>query len=85
MGALVVERAGRRVLFLTSTAGMCISYAVWTACSAVYANSQVLNEAGEVVSANRQAGNAVAGIIFIYYGFYNIALSPLLVSYTVEM
>lgn len=86
MGALVVERAGRRTLFLTSTAGMCVTFAIWTACSATYAQSRVFGPDGvTVISANNQAGNAVAGIIFIYYGFYNIALSPLLVSYTVEI
>lgn len=91
MGALVVERAGRRVLFLTSTAGMCITYAIWTACSATYQNSVVFvpgtegTPQEEIQSANTNAGNAVAAMIFIYYGFYNIALSPLLVSYTVEM
>jgi hypothetical protein len=31
------------------------------------------------------SGNTVAACIFFYYGFYNIALSPLLVSYTVEI
>lgn len=91
LGALVVERAGRRVLFLTSTAGMCITYAIWTACSATYQNSVVFvpgtegTDNEEILSANTGAGNAVAAMIFIYYGFYNIALSPLLVSYTVEM
>lgn len=91
LGALVVERAGRRVLFLTSTAGMCITYAIWTACSATYQDSVVFvpgtegTDNEEIQSANTSAGNAVAAMIFIYYGFYNIALSPLLVSYTVEM
>jgi MFS family permease len=102
LGALVVDRAGRRTLFLTSTAGMCITFAIWTACSATYDNSRVLDAQGETISANKNAGNAVAAMIFIYYGvsladsdplvsrvdlkqFYNIALSPLLVSYTVEM
>jgi hypothetical protein len=91
MGALVVERAGRRTLFLTSTAGMCLTYAVWTACSATYQQSVVYvpgtegTDNQEIQSANTSAGNAVAAMIFIYYGFYNIALSPLLVSYTVEI
>jgi hypothetical protein len=91
MGALVVERAGRRTLFLTSTGGMCLTYAVWTACSAAYQQSVVYvpgtegTDNPEIQSANTNAGNAVAAMIFIYYGFYNIALSPLLVSYTVEI
>ena len=34
---------------------------------------------------NKNAGHAVVGLFFIYYAFYNIAMSPLLVSYTVEI
>jgi len=86
IGALVVDKAGRRLLFLTSTAGMCVSYAVWTACAATYAKSYSTVDAdGYPIGANTSAGNAVLASIFFYYGFYNIALSPLLVSYTVEI
>lgn len=83
IGALTVDKAGRRTLFLTSTAGMCVSYAIWTACSAVYARGVAPD--GTVITNNKSAGHAVLAMIFLYYGFYNIALSPHLVSYTVEM
>jgi hypothetical protein len=40
---------------------------------------------GNPLHPNKNAGNLVLGMIFFYYGFYNIAMSALLVSYTVEM
>jgi hypothetical protein len=86
LGALVVEKAGRRTLFLTSTAGMCMSYMVWTILSATYTNSaSEFNELGDPLNGNPSLGRGVLAVIFIYYGFYNIAMSPLIVSYTVEM
>jgi len=77
-GALVVDRTGRRPLWLTSAAGMCIAYTMITIAAAVYAKSP--EEAP-----NYAAGKAVVGFFFIYYAFYNIAMSPLLCSYTVEI
>ena len=86
LGALVVDRTGRRFLWLTSAGGMCIAYVCWTICSAVYTNSaQNLDADMNPINPNLTAGHGVLGFIFIYYGFYNIAMSPLLVSYTVEM
>jgi len=77
-GALSVDRLGRRTLWLTSAAGMTVTYAIITACSAVYSNSP---EADPNVS----AGRAVVGFFFIYYLFYNLAMSPLLCAYTLEI
>jgi sugar porter (SP) family MFS transporter len=86
IGALTVDKAGRRVLFLTSTAGMCASYLMWTVCAALYAQSATnLDANGDPINPNKNAGNGVLAAIFFYYGFYNIAMSPLLVSYTVEI
>lgn len=41
-GALMVERLGRRTLFLTSGVGMCLSYMCWTICSARKPTNDVL-------------------------------------------
>ena len=97
-GALAVDKAGRRLLFLTSTSGMCAMFVLWTVCSAIYAQSYTsLDASGNPIGANTAAGHGVLAFIFLYYGFYDvsggvesvlivqIALTPHLVSYTVEM
>ncbi|KAF3009171.1 hypothetical protein E8E14_004202 [Neopestalotiopsis sp. 37M] len=73
-GAFLVDRLGRRLLFLWSTAGMLVSYIVWTACSAV----------------NAETGSSAAGImvvvcLFFYYFHYDIAYTPLLLAYPTEI
>lgn len=69
-----VEKIGRRKLFLVSTAGMLVAFIVWTICSARYDTQH-----------NTASANAVIAMIYLYYLFYNIAWSGLLVSYTVEI
>ncbi|CBX93191.1 similar to hexose transporter [Plenodomus lingam JN3] len=72
--AFNVERFGRRPLFLTSLIGMLISYCFLMGFSAGFANT-----------GSRGLGIAVVPILFIYYGFYDIAWSPLPVPYTAEI
>ena len=70
----LVEKLGRRLLFMTSIAGMLIFFSMQTACSAVYANT-----------GNKQAAHAVIASIFLYYASYDLAFTPLIVTYTVEI
>ena len=74
LGALMVDRLGRRTLFLTSTAGMLVAYIIWTCLTAHF-----------IKSPNDSTGRAVVGFIFVYYLFYNIAWNPLLQAYPVEI
>lgn len=53
---------------------MLIAFTVWTACSAVYAQT-----------GNSSAGSAVLAMIFLFYGAAGIAWPGLTVSYTVEI
>jgi len=69
-----VDKVGRRKLFITSTTGMLVTFVVWTICSARFA-----------INGSRAAANAVVGMIYIYYFFYNMAWSGLLVGYSVEI
>ncbi|KAL2128288.1 hypothetical protein VTI74DRAFT_9389 [Chaetomium olivicolor] len=73
-GALMVDRLGRRTLFLTSVVGMFLSYVVWTVLTAMFTSTL-----------NSTMGNAVVAFIFIYYFFYDIAWSPLFIAYPVEI
>ncbi|KAI0064231.1 hexose transporter [Artomyces pyxidatus] len=72
--SLMVERVARRVLFLTSCAGMLVAFCIQTACTAQYFKSQ-----GDGLA------HTVIAFIFIFYAFYDLAFTPLIVSYTVEI
>ncbi|OAP59671.1 hypothetical protein AYL99_06969 [Fonsecaea erecta] len=74
IAAAVVDRFGRRPLFLTATTGMFVAFVLWTACSALYD-----------IDGNLAAGKTVIFFIFLHGVFYNIAWSGLLVGYTVEI
>jgi MFS family permease len=72
--AFLVDKVGRRTLFLFAAVGMLISFSVWTACSAVYAQTE-----------SASAGMAVVAMIFLFYGTAGAAWPGLTVSYTVEI
>ncbi|KAK2013517.1 lactose permease [Colletotrichum eremochloae] len=74
LGAPMVDRLGRRLLFLMSTAGMLASYIAWTGLTSHF-----------VASRDEGTGRAVVAFIFIFYFFYDIAWTPLLQSYPVEI
>jgi hypothetical protein len=69
-----VDRLGRRLLFLVSTSGMLAVFIVWTICSAEFS-----------MHGSKASANAVVVMIFLYYVFYNMAWSGLLVGYGVEI
>ncbi|KAI0760335.1 general substrate transporter [Fomes fomentarius] len=69
-----VDRWGRRFLFLTSAAGMLLFFTLQTICSAQYALHQT-----------DAAAHAVIAFIFLFYAFYDLAFTPLIVSYTLEI
>lgn len=64
---------------LTRCSSQCFSYTLWTVGSGVFSKTK------DSAHPNKHAGNLVLAMIFFYYAFYNIAMSALLVSYTVEM
>ncbi|KAJ5675079.1 Major facilitator superfamily domain general substrate transporter [Penicillium maclennaniae] len=74
VGACLVDRAGRRALFLASTIIMLISYIIITALSGSF------NTTGTAA-----VGTAVIPFLFIYYAGYDIAFTPLMLAYPAEI
>jgi len=73
--ALLVDRLGRRLLFISSNTGMLITFIAWTLATAFYTTR----------NHPPAAGHAVLGIIPLFYFAYNIAYSPMLVAYAIEI
>jgi sugar porter (SP) family MFS transporter len=72
--SFMCDRAGRRVLFITSAAGMLLFFTFQTICSATFA-----------LHGSEAAAHAVIAFIFLFYAAYDLAFTPLIVSYTVEI
>jgi len=70
----VIDKFGRRPLFLFATGGMLSAFCAWTICAAEFVKTAVPG-----------AGKAEIFFIFLYYVFYNSAWSGLLVGYAVEI
>ncbi|KAL4066993.1 general substrate transporter [Scleroderma yunnanense] len=72
--AFLVNRLGRRFLFLSSAALMTLFYTAQAICFAQYSKHSV-----------PAAGDAVVVFVFLFFAAYDIAFTPLIVSYTVEI
>jgi len=72
--AMLVDVAGRRPLFMISNAGMLGTFSCWTITTALYKNL-----------GNTTAAKATIPLIFIYYFFYDLAYTPMLVAYSLEI
>ncbi|KAL1846311.1 hypothetical protein Daus18300_014294 [Diaporthe australafricana] len=73
-GAFNVDRVGRRFLFLAATVGMLISYILITALSATFAQG-----------GSAAVGTAVVPFLFLMYGCFSLAFTPLMTAYPVEI
>ena len=74
LAALLVNKLGRRFLFLTSAGLMTLFYTAQAICFAQYSEHGV-----------PAAGHAVVAFVFLFFAAYDIAFTPLIVSYTVEI
>ncbi|EGO03759.1 hypothetical protein SERLA73DRAFT_175384 [Serpula lacrymans var. lacrymans S7.3] len=74
LASFMVNRLGRRFLFLTSAIGMTLFYMAQAICFAEFAQH-----------GNPAAAHAVIAFIFLFYAAYDLAFTPLIVSYTVEI
>ncbi|KAF2496670.1 hexose transporter [Lophium mytilinum] len=73
-GAIAAEKYGRRPLWMISACGMLASFIVVTALSAVFAEQHI-----------KAAGSAVVAFLFVFFGFYDLAFTPLSIAYPVEI
>ncbi|KAI9455989.1 general substrate transporter [Russula earlei] len=73
IGALLVDKVGRRTLFIISNAGMLATLPLW-------ALTASLSNTGIPASAH-----ATIPFIFAFYLFYGVAYTPMIVSYTLEL
>lgn len=76
----VINRFGRRVMFLTSTIGCLVVYVVWTALEATYENQVAASGSGD----NGYAKGVLA-MIFLFNFAYSIGWTPLQVAYVIEI
>ncbi|KAK9324375.1 general substrate transporter [Lipomyces orientalis] len=74
IAANVADKLGRRFLFLSSCIVMLASYCMITALSASFAKTGV-----------NATGVAMIPFLFVYYAGYDLAFTPLLVSYPAEI
>ncbi|GJJ12800.1 hypothetical protein Clacol_007045 [Clathrus columnatus] len=73
VASALCERAGRRPLFIISCVGMLV---MWTAQTICFAEVSIHN--------TTPAAHAFIAFIFLYYGAYDLAFTPLIVSYVIE-
>lgn len=74
LASSLVDRLGRRFLFLTSCAGMFIFFLAQTICIQQYQ-----------AHGTHAAAHGMIAFIFLFYASYDLAFTPLIVSYTVEI
>jgi len=72
-GALLVDRVGRRTLLIISNAGMLMAFSVLALAASLF-------HSGIVAGAH-----VTIPIIFVLHLFYNLAYTPVLVAYTLEI
>ncbi|KAJ7659244.1 general substrate transporter [Mycena polygramma] len=74
LASSMVERFGRRVLFLTSAGLMALFMALQTVC---FARFRITGDYG--------AAHAALAFIFMFFAAYDLAFTPLIVTYTLEI
>jgi len=75
--AFLVDRVGRRPLFLTATTGMCLMFLAWTITAAKFEQSNQ--------TAVKSAGYPQVAFVWLFGVFYSLAWSGLLVAYALEI
>ncbi|KAJ7106317.1 hexose transporter [Mycena epipterygia] len=74
VASTVVERVGRRLLFLSSACLMTVFFTMQTVCFARF-----------TISGDTKAAHGMIAFLVMYNTAYNLAFSPLVVTYTLEI
>jgi sugar porter (SP) family MFS transporter len=86
LGALLVEKVGRRPLLLFSFTGCCVVWLGMTIASSQFEASQTgVDAAGDPVYSNDNASKAALAMIFIFGSIYSVGITPLQALYPVEV
>ncbi|KAJ7931532.1 general substrate transporter [Mycena leptocephala] len=72
--SFLVDYMGRRTLFIISNSGMLFAFICWSTSEAIFNTMH-----------KTAAAKATIPIIFIFYFFYDLAYTPMLVAYTLEI
>ncbi|KAI0684104.1 general substrate transporter [Cytidiella melzeri] len=73
-GAMLIDKLGRRTLFIISNVGMLFDFALWTITTALFNELHIA-----------AAAKATLAFVFLFYFFYDVAYTPMLVAYTLEI
>jgi len=86
LGAMLVDRIGRRPLLLFSFSGCTIVWLGMTIASAMCARSQTgVTDDGKPIFSNHNASQAALAMIFIFGSIYSVGITPLQALYPVEV
>lgn len=83
--SLVVNRFGRRTLFLLSTAGSLVCYVVWTGMEATYEMSTNISTDADGLPGQSGLAKGVVAMIFLYNMIFALGWGVLQVTYVVEI
>jgi sugar porter (SP) family MFS transporter len=87
--AFLVDKVGRRPLFLVAISGMVLAFLCWTIVGIVYEKSEFPSPTADNPNAvgysNTGAGYAQIAFVWLFGIFYDIGFSGLLVSYALEI
>lgn len=87
LGALIVDRVGRRPLLLFSFIGCCVIWFGMTIASAEFAKSGggIDADGNAILGSNKAASSAALAMVFLFGAVFSVGITPLQALYPVEV